>query len=156
MFFLLPWSEADFPLAVVDNRLVAHQQVATDDAVYSRQTQLFVGAVDVGKVECDGFVMFDRQGTEFKPFDVECGAFHVGAAQSGGDAFFFLKQRGVDKAGDGVGVEHASRGAGVDEKVGFLAVDFSRNHDMEAVSLDIEQLKCRFNKSARAHGAGVR
>ena len=56
-----------------------------------------------------------------------------------------FKMKVVNERGDGLGVEDGARSARVDKETGFLTMDRSFDHDMEAVSFDVKQLHRNFD-----------
>ena len=110
-----------------------------------RQAEFGIHLVDVFQIQGNGFIICDFQIADGKTVDDKGGAFQVGTAHASGHAFLFLKLDVVDETGDGFRVENGTRGARVNQEKGFLTMDPTLDHDMEAFSFNVKQLQWNFN-----------
>ncbi len=123
---------------IINDRLVTLQYVATDDAVDVGQTQVAIHFMDVFQIQGDAFIVADFHLAQGEDIDLEGGAFEVGAAHPSGHAFFLFESDVVDKGGNRLGVEDRTRRTRINQEVGFLTMDGSFHHDMEAFSFDVK------------------
>ena len=124
---------------------MAFQQVATEDAVDVGQAKFAVQLMDVIQIQGDAFIITDFHVTDSENVDGKRGALQVGVAHARCDTFFLLELQVVDESGEGLGVEDGARRPRVDKEKGFLTMDRSLNHDVEALSLDVKQLQRNFD-----------
>jgi len=68
-----------------------HEDVASDDSVDGRQSQLLVVFVDAVEVDGSGFIVVEYDVTQLERVDGEEEAVEVLAADACGDTFFFLQ-----------------------------------------------------------------
>ena len=114
-----------------------------------------VHLMDVLQIQGNSLIIIDFQVAYWESVNLEGRALQVGAAHASGHAFFFLKNKVVDEGGDGLWVENGARGTRVDEEAGFLTMNHSLNHDMEAFSFDVKQLQRNFNIASHHQKFGL-
>ena len=117
-----------------DQPVAAKVAVRDDPRVVAERRDRF-RAVQVGHDRAGGAARAEERGGIVTK---EHARVVAGLGLGRGDAFFFDKFRLLDKPCDGAGVEHGAGGSGVDQEVGFQAVDPALDHDVEAFSFDVQ------------------